>query len=288
MPDEGVRVVQILVGTDLSERSQAALARATQLANESQAQLDLLHVVDGDLPPELVDAQAKRAQEWLSEHIALDPGTPGVGVLVRPGDPHTELIAAADEFGADLIVLGAHRRRLLLDAFIGTTAERLLRVSTRPALVAHSRSTQPYRSVLVATDLSETSARALRSARELGLLGERPMLVHVFHALAKGKLNQVGEDAASHVEAERTRAAQELDAFLAKHGLADLSHRVLLREGRAAPEIRNLVSELEPDLLVLGTKGLTGVKRAALGSVAESLMRSVPCDVLAVAPSGEA
>jgi len=281
-------MAQILVGTDLSERSQAALARATQLANDSQAQLVLIHVVDGDLPPELVDAQAKRAQEWLSEHIALDPGAPRVEVFVRSGDPHSELIAAADELGADLIVLGAHRRRLLLDAFIGTTAERVLRVSSRPVLIVHSRSIEPYRNVLVATDLSETSASALRSARDLGFLEKRTTLVHVFHALAKGKLKQVGADAASHVEAERIRAAQALSDFLTRIGFADLRHRTLLREGRASPEILSLVSDLEPDLLVLGTKGLTGIKRAALGSVAESMMRAVPCDVLAVAPSAEA
>ena len=277
-------LVRILVGTDLSERSQAAVQRGDQLARLTQGQLALVHVVDGDLPAELVTAQAMAAQSWLAEHVAITPGRPQVEVLVRRGDPHTELIAAADEFDADLIVLGAHRKRLLLDAFVGTTAERLLRLSTRPALIVHQHSTEPYRRALVALDRSEASAHALRTARDLGLLGERPTLVHVFRAAAKGKLAQVGEDVTAHVEAERTRAAQEFSVHLRRHDLADFGDRVLLREGRVASEIRSLVSELEPDLLVLGSRGLTGVKRAALGSVAESLMRSVPCDVLAVAP----
>jgi len=279
--------MRILVGTDLSGRAQAALARAVALVSRSDSHLALVHVVDNDLPPEIVDAHRERAQKWLSEHVPPGSRAPEVEVLVRAGDPHQELLAAADELEADLIVLGAHRRRLLLDAFVGTTAERLLRVNTRPVLVVHNQSTARYGRVLAATDLSESSASALRSAKDLGLLAGQTTLVHVFHAAAKGKLQQVGVDTESHIEAERAAAAGAVDAFLKKNGLAELRTRVLLREGRAAHAIRSLVTELKPDLLVLGTKGHTGIKRATLGSVTETLLRAVPCDVLAVPPPNE-
>lgn len=276
--------MRILVGTDLSARSQAALAQAIGLAHRPESHLVLVHVVDSDLPPEVAAAHRERAQTWLSEHVPPGARAPEVEVVVRTGDPHQELVAAADEREADLIVLGAHRRRLLLDAFMGTTAERLLRVNTRPVLIVHNEPTARYRRVLAATDLSESSARALRSAKELGLLAGQTTLVHVFHAGAKGKLQQVGVDPAAHIEAARAEAAAAVEAFLKRIGLPELGPRVLLREGPAAHEIHSVVTELKPDLLVLGTKGLTGLKRAALGSVTEALIRAVPCDVLAVPP----
>jgi len=275
--------MRILVGTDLSERSQAALRRAVELAPRPDSHLVLVHVVDSELPPEIVGTQRERSQKWLTEHIPSDSSPRHVEVFVRAGDPHQELLAAADEHEVDLIVLGAHRRRPFLDAFMGTTVERLLRVSSRPVLVVHNKeSTARYRRVLAAIDLSASSASALRSAERLGFLAGLTTVIHVFYAGAKGKLQQVGIDPASHIEAERAAAAAAVDVFLKDIGLSKLRSRVLLREGRAAHEIRSLVTEMTPDLLVLGAKGLTGVKRAVLGSITEALMRSVPCDVLVV------
>jgi len=276
--------MQILVGTDLSDRSRTALRRAAELATAHGARLTLLHVVDDDQPPEMTATQHKWAQNWLVEHLPDNAHAVPHDVLVREGDPHSEIQAVGDELDADLIVLGAHRKRLLRDAFIGTTAERLLHVSTRPVLIAHSQDLQPYRRVLAATDLSDASAKALLAAQDIGLLSERASIAHVFYAGAKGKLQQSGIEPAAHIASERERAARDVDGFLRERGLDSLRHRVLLREGRAAHEIRSLVTEISPDLLILGTRGRAGMKRVVLGSVTEALLRSVPCDVLAVPP----
>jgi nucleotide-binding universal stress UspA family protein len=56
----------------------------------------------------------------------------------------------------------------------------------------------------------------------------------------------------------------------------------LLRVGPAAPAILKAASELPAQLLVMGTHGRTGLSRIALGSVAEKVVRSAPCSVLAV------
>lgn len=274
---------RILVATDLSQRSQPAIRRAAHLAARSQAALSLVHVVDGDSPPEIVNAQSERARAWLADHVG-EVEAPLSEVLVRTGDAHAEILAVADELDADLVVLGAHRRRLLLDAFIGTTAERLLRVSARPALVVHNEHIEPYGRVVAAIDLSETSAEALRVAERLGFLSGEASIVHVFHAPAKGKLQQAGVDARTHEEAERARVAEAVRRFLEAHELGAIRDRVVLREGGVTPEILDEVSEARPDLLILGTRGGAGVARAALGSVAEAVLRAVPCDVLAVPP----
>jgi nucleotide-binding universal stress UspA family protein len=59
----------------------------------------------------------------------------------------------------------------------------------------------------------------------------------------------------------------------------------LLRKGPAAATILQAAEELPAQLLVLGTHGRTGLKRLALGSVAEKVVRGAHCSVLVVRPS---
>src|SRR5690606_38625311 len=127
-----------------------------------------------------------------------------------------------------------HRERMLRDAFIGTTAERILRVVGRPVLIVHHSSLEPYNIVHIATDLSETSAKAARVARELGFLGERLSLVHVFQAVGKSKVRSAGGNVDEFVDAEAASAALRVAEFLKATGLAELEVEVILREGRVA------------------------------------------------------
>jgi universal stress protein E len=274
----------VLVATDLSERCRHAVRRAALLARQFEAGLTVLHVVDDAQPPELADAQVERAQAWLARHSPADTGIASPEVLVRQGDPYAQILAVANERDAAIIVLGEHRRRLLLDAFLGTTAERLLRVSTRPVLIVHQSQVVPYGRVHLAVDLSETSAHAMRTAARLDLLGASATAVHVFSAVGKGKAHQAGVDASALVASERVEAAQRLASFLSRPDVAGLSVGSILLEGRTVREVARFVEEQRPQLLVLGTRARAGVKRAVLGSVAEALIRSVSCDVLAVPP----
>ena len=78
-------------------------------------------------------------------------------------------------------MLGAHRRDLLRDVFVGTTAERVMRHGDRPVLMVNRPPAGPYRGVLAAADLDEGSAHALRTAAALGLLdGADLTVLHAF------------------------------------------------------------------------------------------------------------
>jgi len=272
----------ILVATDLSERSQHAVRRAALLALLAQSSLNILHVVDDAFPGDFIDAQVKRAQAWLSEHIPVDAGLPVPNLIVRQGDPHEQILKVAGECGADLIVLGGHRRRQLLDGFLGTTAERLLRVSTRPVLIVHDAGLDPYRRVYIGTDLSTPSAHAFAVTRRLGLLGSHPSVVHVFVAVGVGKLRSLGIDPAPLIARERDAASQRLISFIADLEVPGTDVAVVLREGRATQQILRVVSDERAQLLVMGTRGRAGATRAVLGSVTEAVLRAVQCDVLAV------
>jgi len=119
--------------------------------------------------------------------------------------------------------------------------------------------------MLFATDFSATSDRAARVAREIAL--STGASLHVVHVVPP-----VTDPADSE---ERVRAvAREIGEGLVVESA--------LLTGRVAKHLATYVREHEIDLLVLGTHGRTGVRRAAFGSVAAAVIRSAPCLVLIV------
>ncbi len=65
---------------------------------------------------------------------------------------------------------------------------------------------------------------------------------------------------------------------------AGLEGTTLVREGRPAEIICDEARETEADLIVMGTRGLTGLKHLLVGSVAEHVIRLAPCPVLVARP----
>jgi nucleotide-binding universal stress UspA family protein len=76
-----------------------------------------------------------------------------------------------------------------------------------------------------------------------------------------------------------------MKGFIRRTGLGDKSIVRLLRYGQAPHVISDVARRLRPDLLCVGSVGRTGLPYILLGSVAEHVLREVPCDVL-VAKSG--
>jgi universal stress protein E len=189
--------MQILAATDFSTRSNRALRQAGLLAQPGKAELHVVHVVDDDHPEELVRMEKREAEQVLVEQIYSMPELRGIQArrMVVTGDPFDAILRAAAEIQADLIVMGAHRKQLLLDIFIGTTIERVIRKGTFPVLMVNNEAQRKYENVVVPVDMSDASANALRVALSTGLItAERATLLHAFSALAEGKMSFVGSD----------------------------------------------------------------------------------------------
>lgn len=279
---------RILATTDFSQRSNRALRRAASLSSALSADLQLLHVVDDDQPIEVVEQEVRQAAALLEnaanelrEVFGSAPVT-----SIKQGDPFQEIVQAAVDAEADLIAMGCHRKRLVRDVFVGTTIERVMRTGRHPVLMVNTELSGPYRRIIVATDMSEASAHALRTAKSLGFLdGAHVSLVHAFEPFAKGMLiyaNVERENVEKYVDHEASETRRSMTEFLSDLDLAGLRYDVRLEEGGAFFTIKKIVDKEKPDLLVIGTRGLTGVKRVLLGSVADAVMRGVNCDILAV------
>lgn len=147
---------RILVAIDESTTSKLAMNEAAQLAREHAATLRLVHVVDDNLayaavqsPREMVDRQAalRRAGEEALNEAAATAGTLGVPAetallsIDEAGDRVFDIIERdAERWPADLVVIGTHGRSGFRRLVLGSVAEGLIRVTTKPVLLVRGRS----------------------------------------------------------------------------------------------------------------------------------------------------
>lgn len=279
---------RILAATDFSTRADAAVRRAGLLAMEHGAEVVLCHVVEEDQPETLLEADRRKAKAALDDLVRTIPELDGVScrLAVESASPFEGIIRTAQATEADLIVIGPHRRNLLREVFVGTTAERVMRLGTLPVLMVNREPSRPYQSVLAAVDLSDWSAHAVNTARRLGLLdGAQLTIVHAFDAggsglatagVPKPVLQENISDAAA-------AARRDFDAFVTTLDIDGVETGTRLWEGPPVRAILEAVVNLHPDLVVIGTRGQTGFAKLLLGSVADELLRELGRDVLAVA-----
>lgn len=284
--------MRILCATDLSSRSDRALRRAALLARQAAAELVMLSVVDDDQPRLLVETERREVAALLASQASGVPELQGLQprLRVEAGDAFDTIIHVAEAEQADLIVMGEHRKRLLRDMVVGTTIERVMRLGHRPVLMVNRSAERPYRRLLAAVDMSERSADALRTALRLGLAtGAEWTVFHAFHQPGRGSM-MLADLPAAAVEGHVATTAAETHAALTRFlggidpGFASRPPKIVLEEGTPADTLEAAVRRLSPDLVVMGTRGHGLVGRLILGSVAETALRTLACDVLAVPP----
>ena len=282
----------ILLATDFSARSDRAMRRATMLARRHEAVLTLAHVVDDDLPADLLRAQVAAAQPLLEQSAATIEAHDQVAAAAAAltGDPATAILREADEIDADLIILGDHRRRLR-DVFVGTTAERIVSRSTRPVLIAAGVPTAPYQRALVSLDLEPPAGAMTQRFLDLGLVEPDEIVAfHAFDAPAKGMMHRAmsAPDAIhDYVRGEDRRARARLKRFVLGTDLRGSRWTTAPINGSAPRAINEAAAGERASLIVMGTSQRRGLERLVLGSVAEQVIATADRDVLVI-PDGAA
>jgi nucleotide-binding universal stress UspA family protein len=137
--------------------------------------------------------------------------------------------------------------------------------------------------ILVATDFTETSDRALEFGIELARkFGASITVVHAYQIPAMGFADG-GYIAGAEVAAQLATAGQSrLDAVLDAKKTSGIPMQAVLREGVAWEEVNAMAKEVDAHLIVIGTHGRRGLARALLGSVAENVIRTSSTPVLVI------
>ncbi|MBM3504213.1 MAG: universal stress protein [Alphaproteobacteria bacterium] len=279
---------RILVATDFSTRSDRALRRARLLAMAFDAALSLVHVVDDDQPAAKLRAEREAAGELLKELSWTLRTVDGVScdMTVALGEPFAGIVATTESSKPDLLVIGSHRRQVLREVFVGTTAERTIRQVPCPVLMANAVPAGAYHHLLLALDLSETSREVVRAAYRLAL--DRRASVSAAYVIDAPEIGKPPRargpraDVDGHARRTEQDAAASLAGFLADLPGNPVRRIVRINRTSVAETLRGVAKEVSADLVVIGTRGRSGLSKLLLGSTAQELLGFAEFDVLTV------
>jgi len=294
---------RILVGIDFSPESEVALGHAAQIASRTGAQLILAHagtIVDAPdmaLAPEsaalaeyrrILDDHHAESRARLAE-MARDLASRGLRAteVLLDGFADTALIEGAEAVDADLVIIGTHGRTGITRFLIGGVADRVVRLCRRHVMVTRDAGGENgYRRVLVATDFTPLSEKALDVAIALCEPGGVVELLHAWHL---PPLSAAREPAPMN-----DPALQPVRASIEEGAREKLTAMAASWTGTCAPIQISIVNEPPPraitdraeagqhDLIVMGGHGTRGLRRWILGSVAEKTVRHAGCSVFVV------
>ncbi len=141
-----------------------------------------------------------------------------------------------------------------------------------------------FKNVLLATDFSPASQLALSYA--LAIARRYTAVLTVINAIPPEPRDRIPLDPLPRELSRRLLDAEEnMKQLEAASPMHDLDHRLLLERGRVWDVLGSVMQRDHADLLVLGTHGRGGLKKLALGSIAEEVLRLAPCPVLTVGPN---
>jgi nucleotide-binding universal stress UspA family protein len=275
--------MKLLCATDLKPKTDAAVDRASQIRRALDARLSLVHVVsplgadEGTLEQRLLVASSRLAQR--ARHAEAE-----AELVVRCG--RAASVVSGESVSANLVVIGPHEPDAVGDALAGTFTGKLLSAARCPVLVTRRPGAEPYRRVLLALDGSDATGRVVRAAEGLPVADEPSFgVVHAHEPPYEAMMNTVGvgnRGIATYASASMSQAATLIHSQLRMHSLDWRRYRVMLVDARPGPAIRKAMTEMNPDLLVMGTRGHGRFRRALLGSTAHEMLAAADCDVLLV------
>lgn len=270
----------ILVATDLSPRADRALRRAVRLAEEHNARLSVLHVLDDHMPDEMLRLLQPQATQHLERFMQSLAPKVAYDLLPCIGHPTDTILEMIQDQDPSLVVMGMHRTRPILDSLRETTVQRVVRLTDYPVLVVADTVDHPYQRILAATDFSPSAAAALNLGHMLAPKAQITP-VNALHIPYRGRLAGAGADVGDALAASFLSEATQADAsWRAGTALPVTLHATQFVEGSPYGTLKSIAEQGGAQMITAGAHGRTGAHRALLGSLANDLLRDPPCDVL--------
>jgi len=217
------------------------------------------------------------AWKELAARAEAVAGSVDVEITIVDGDPATEIVRAADQHDAELILLGP---ALVEDALFGSVASRTMQRARCAVLVV--RETRETGVIMGGTDFSDATLPVVATtcAEAIERPHGRPIVAYSLEpvpamACSAHRVESVANDIVRDATSD---ALVRMQWVVRKHPPAE----PMIIDGPAGPALVAAASKIDADLLVVGTVGRTGLSHLVLGNVAEHVMRCAPCSVLVV------
>jgi len=301
-----LKIKNVLVPIDFSERSLEALETALSLTKRTGAQLHLIHVYEPDYPLTTVMAMPivlppVQVAQGVRRH--LRDVAKKFGIELRPGNTHAvegkpfeEICRIASEQKIDLIVAATRGNTGVKHLLLGSTAERIVRYSPCPVLVVHPKAKSRkspgpeliFGKILVPIDFSKCSLKGLEYAKALAKqFGSKLVLLNsVAFQYYITSDEYARYDLPLLMEQAEKASRRQMRDLIEKMDWEGIEVKASLQIGHAGQQICARAAGQRADLIITSTHGTTGFKHILLGSTAEYVVRHATCPVLVV-PSHE-
>ena len=264
-----------------SEDAEVAAKTALNLAKSTGSEL---HVVDVFPGPEYVHpyyethfpeaAERLRREARMGRQEVLDERVERIGELggsvaqthIREGETDEEIVTLAEELEVGLIAIGSRGLGGLRRALLGNVSDSVVRHAHCPVTVVRAQAVDFPTKILVATDRSREAELAATTAADLAKSTNSEL--HIVHVGFEQKRDEAQKELDTEVDMIRESGAQDIQAHL-EVGIPDTA-------------IVDLAEELGAGVIVMGSRGLGGVRRALLGSISDSVVRHAHCPVMVV------
>lgn len=283
-----MKIKRILLAVDHGSPSWEAARLTAHLAPRLNAAVGVLTVLL--VSPRERTTEDRRIREYvtaleLTADITREMGAAGAHARaqVRVGEPRAvagEILEAAAQFHADLVVVGSRGRQDVGSALLGSVSHEVVRRTTRPVLIVsgQGQTVMTPRCILLAVqnrnDLDSSMPMTLRLAQDLNASVQ---VVHV-----AGRFEAAAEQA---IHGTRTstgeKAVAEAMITLAKAGIKAHS-QVVRNDIGLAPEVARLAEAGGADLVVLGSRQLTLIGEVLIGTVASGVVHRTGLPVVVV------
>jgi len=313
--------MKILIGYDGSDCAEAALDDLMRAGLPESAEAHIMSIAEVWLPPpppssyEIIEEarKAHSAAELQRDFTKLCPAAKNALALAQRacervqtkfpkwkvttdsscGSPAWELVAKADKWKPDLIVVGSHGRTALGRFVLGSVSQRVLTEAYCSVRIARGRVEEPDSPVriIVGTDGSEPSDEALRavSARKWPAKSEVKVVL-VDDPMAPDFLGKIIPPIEKMIEEDRREERAWLEE-ISKHSLdilraADVKVTCVLREGDPKNELCKAAEEWGADCIFVGSAGFSNrLERFVLGSISAAVAARAHCSVEVVRKS---
>ena len=291
--------MSILVATDFSENSSAAIRTAARLAKVHGQELVLLHCLETavddtawrhmmEMPKNLRGKFWKAAVERMEKNLdeLVDPKDRPEDVDFRVEFEYAEegVLKVVDEGETDLVVIGATGQGRLANFLLGSTTEDVVRRSDTPVLVVPAETrVAPFERIVAPVDFTECSRISLQNAAEIAREdGAELLVVHAYALPVTETTFLPAQMPAETIEAFETQRHKALEEFVGEVDLTGVEWQERLEVSAPHNAIVDVVRETGADLIVMGTHGRRGFERLFLGSTATKVLRRMPCPVMTI------
>ena len=300
--------LRVVVGLDRSAASMAALDWVRSLRALGPCDVTFVHAfwpveqyarlgINGAVDLAVPDEETMRVLTRELRPLFADlPGEGTVDLRLKAvwGSAAEAILDEAKATKADLLVLGTHQKGALARLWAGSTVQPTVRMAELPVVcVPASEGQQPaapprpqLRNILVATDFSDLGNRAVAYAYELARGGGSVTLCHIYERTLPVPAYAYNDTRDALTDAQRRDFEDRLRVLIPAEAVAERIATTisLLDGGDAATAIVQDANRVGADAICVGSHGRSGLGRALMGSVAETVARRAQRPVLIVRP----